>query len=120
MRRRSYAFADVYRPPSGDEITMANFRILSHRKQQLLVDEQWACFHTKIVFLALVFLLRRRLTAHTTTRGEHVSQTTPLLCLHLRVFQVKTLLEVLVSKIEASSSKFCVGDSLTIADLQVR
>lgn len=34
--------------------------------------------------------------------------------------QVKTLLEVLTSKIAASPSKFCVGDSLTIADLQVR
>lgn len=36
------------------------------------------------------------------------------------VVQVKALLEVLVAKIAASSSKFCVGDSLTIADLQVR
>eukprot|EP00903_Cladosiphon_okamuranus_P012828 g11988.t1 len=33
--------------------------------------------------------------------------------------KVKTLLEVLVTKISASPSKFCVGDSLMIADLQV-
>eukprot|EP00178_Gracilaria_changii_P004012 TRINITY_DN1610_c0_g1_i4.p2 TRINITY_DN1610_c0_g1~~TRINITY_DN1610_c0_g1_i4.p2 ORF type:complete len:202 (+),score=30.75 TRINITY_DN1610_c0_g1_i4:108-713(+) len=33
--------------------------------------------------------------------------------------KIKTLLEVLVAKIAASPSKFCVGDSLTIADLQV-
>eukprot|EP00903_Cladosiphon_okamuranus_P012823 g11983.t1 len=33
--------------------------------------------------------------------------------------KIKTLLEVLVTKIEASPSEFCVGDSLTIADLQV-
>ena len=34
--------------------------------------------------------------------------------------QIKTLLEVLVTKIAASPSKFCVGESITIADLQVR
>eukprot|EP00752_Nemacystus_decipiens_P018565 g16644.t1 len=33
--------------------------------------------------------------------------------------KIKTLLEVLVTKISASPSRFCVGDSLTIADLQV-
>eukprot|EP00752_Nemacystus_decipiens_P018571 g16650.t1 len=33
--------------------------------------------------------------------------------------KVKTLLEVLTTKIAASPSKFCVGNSLTIADLQV-
>lgn len=38
----------------------------------------------------------------------------------MRPTQIKTLLEVLVTKIAASPSTFCVGDSLTIADLQVR
>ena len=38
----------------------------------------------------------------------------------MRPTQIKTLLEVLVTKIAASPSRFCVGDSLTIADLQVR
>eukprot|EP00752_Nemacystus_decipiens_P018568 g16647.t1 len=33
--------------------------------------------------------------------------------------KLKALLEVLVDKIAASPSRFCVGDSLTIADLQV-
>eukprot|EP00752_Nemacystus_decipiens_P018570 g16649.t1 len=33
--------------------------------------------------------------------------------------KLKALLEVMVTKISASPSKFCVGDSLTIADLQV-
>eukprot|EP00903_Cladosiphon_okamuranus_P012912 g12055.t1 len=33
--------------------------------------------------------------------------------------KIKILLEVLVTKIATSPSKFCVGDSLTIADLQV-
>eukprot|EP00752_Nemacystus_decipiens_P018567 g16646.t1 len=33
--------------------------------------------------------------------------------------KIKTLLEVLVKKTAASPSKFCVGDSLTIADFQV-
>eukprot|EP00752_Nemacystus_decipiens_P018574 g16653.t1 len=33
--------------------------------------------------------------------------------------KLKTYLEVLVAKVGASSGKFCVGNSLTIADLQV-
>eukprot|EP00903_Cladosiphon_okamuranus_P012821 g11981.t1 len=33
--------------------------------------------------------------------------------------KVKTLLDVLVAKIATSPSKFCVGDSMTIADLHV-